>query len=109
MVALAQVLVREPSTPHLYMQTSALSCAHTLLKPLLGLRQVSGNEGQEKISIPRPGHGGPHKGTHLHTHLLSPDPLAQLGWEFSSQKGQEEKTAHVATPDAWELLPPPAD
>lgn len=82
----------------------SLSCANTLLKPLLEtLRQASGNEGLEKICPD----SGPHKSPHLHTHPLSPDPArpARTGVLKSKRAGRE--TARVATPDAWELLPPP--
>lgn len=85
----------------------SLSCANTLLKLLLEtLRQASGNEGLE-ICPARSGHSGPHKSPHLHTHLLSPDPAcpARTGVLKSKRAGRE--TARVATPDAWELLPPP--
>lgn len=82
----------------------SLSCANSLLKPLLEtLRHASGNEGLEKICPD----SGPHKSPHLHTHLLSPDPAcpARTGVLKSKRAGRE--TARVATPDAWELLPPP--
>lgn len=100
-----QVLVREPSTRHLYTHRLVLSRVLTLLKPLLEtLGQTSENEGLEKICPARSGHSGPHESTHFHTHLLSPDPACP-GLLKSKRAGGE--AAGVATPDAWERLPPP--